>query len=58
MKGFFRSIGKAIVWVFTVLLTGGKYGKYIEGKLCPKCGVRRIKLHKKCCGPCYDQYYA
>jgi hypothetical protein len=40
------------------LFTGGQYGSFVEGKLCPKCHVRRIKLHKKCCGPCYDKYYA
>jgi hypothetical protein len=54
MKRFFHAVGNLL----HVLFTGGRFGPCIEGKLCPKCGIRRIKLHKKCCGPCYDKYYA
>jgi hypothetical protein len=43
--------------ILNVFFTGGKYGPYIEGKLCPKCHVNRIKLHKKCCRACYDKYF-
>ena len=39
------------------LFTGGRYGKYVEGKMCPKCGVRRIRIERFCCKPCYDKYY-
>ncbi len=39
------------------LCTGGRYGKFVEGKECPKCHMRRIKLHKKCCSQCYEKYF-
>ena len=54
MKRFFEMIINGL----KVLVTGGRHGSFVEGKLCPKCNTRRIKLHKKCCGPCYDKYYA
>lgn len=38
------------------LFTGGRYGSYVEGKMCPKCGVRRIKITKKYCRQCYDGF--
>ncbi len=55
---FLRSAFRGIGNLFKILFTGGRYGPYIEGKLCPKCHVRRIKLHKKCCRECYDKYFA
>lgn len=47
----------AILSGLKFLFTGGSYGKFVEGKMCPKCGVRRIKIHKKCCSQCYEKYF-
>ena len=48
---------QAIINGLKFLFTGGRYGAYVEGKMCPKCHMRRIKLHKKCCGACYEKYF-
>ncbi len=53
-----KNLIKGIVHVFKILFTGSEYGSFVEGKLCPKCHTHRIKLHKKCCGACYDKYFA
>lgn len=47
-----------LIGVAFFIWSGQRYGKFIPGKLCPQCHVRRIKLHKKCCGPCYNKYFA
>jgi hypothetical protein len=52
-----RKIFSSVINGLKFLFTGGQYGSFVEGKMCPKCQVRRIKIDKKCCKECYKKSY-
>lgn len=53
MKTFLAAILNGL----KILFTGEQHGKYVEGKMCPKCNVRRIRIDRHCCKQCYEKYY-
>ncbi len=57
MFEIFAIVGVVLGVVFFIW-SGQKYGKFIPGKMCPLCHVRRIKLERSCCKKCYDKHYA